>query len=181
MNRFLFLVVIAGLFVSLIPSAAGGQDFEVDSEKEKTRLNKDEITKLMIQVGRLPVPEQNSKMDRLWKDPSGSQTPRSDFLFCAGLAYWGNYKAQAYLGVAFENGRGIVSDSYESYIWYEIALDNPIDDAEMVQKIKEARDRVKLGLISVYPAPSEQELEELVTTRKDKISEYQAEIGKEQP
>lgn len=177
MNRFSFLVVIAALFVSLISMAAGGQDFGVESEKEKTRLNKDEITKLMIQVGRLPVPEQNSRMDRLWKDPSGSQTPRSDFLFCAGLAYLGNYKAQAFLGGAYENGRGIVNDSYESYVWYVVALDNPIEDAEVVQKIKEARERVKLGLISVYPAPSEQELEELVTAQKDRISEYQAEIG----
>jgi hypothetical protein len=177
MKKLNFWAIIVALSIALIPSSAGGQDFGAESEKEKTRLDKDEITKLMIQVGRMPVPEQNSRMDRLWKDPSGSETPRSDFLFCAGLAYLGNYKAQACLGGAYENGRGIVSDSYESYVWYTVALDNPIDDPEAVQNIKEARDRVKFGLISVYPAPSDQELDKLVTTQKDRISEYQAETG----
>ncbi len=181
MNRLYLFAIIAALSIALIPPAAIGQDFGIDSENDKTRLNTDEITKLMIQVGRLPVPEQNSRMDRLWKNPSGSQTPRSDFLFCVGLAYLGNYKAQAYLGGAFEHGRGIVSDSYESYVWYTIALENPIDDEEVEQKVREGKDRVKLGLISVYPAPSNQELEELVTGQKGRITEYQADIGNTQP
>jgi hypothetical protein len=169
------------LFVALISSAGTGQDLGAASENEQTRLSKDEITKLMIQVGRLAVPEQNSKMDRIWKDPFGSQTPRSDFLFCVGLAYLGNYKGQAYLGSAFENGRGIVRDSYESYVWYSIALDNPIDDEDAKQKIQKGRDRIKLALVSVYPAPSDQELKELVEAQKHRITEYLSEIRNTQP
>lgn len=180
MNRFLFLVVTAALFISLMPMAAVGQDFGVESEGEKTRPNRDEIAKLMIQVALLPVAEQNSKMDRIWKDPSGSQTPRSDFLFCTGLAHLGNFKAQACLGNAFENGIGVVNDSYEAYIWYALALDNVIGGEELKQKVQESKDRVKRSLMAVYPAPSDQELEEVVAGQKDRIAELQAETGKTQ-
>ncbi len=178
MNRFHFLAIIAVLFIAIIPLTVVGQDLNAASENEKTRLSEDEITNLMIQVERLPVLEQNSKMDRIRKDPSGSQTPRSDFLFCVGLAYLGNYKAQAYLGSAFENGRGIVGDNYESYVWYSIALSNAIDAEELKPQIQESRDRVKLALISVYPAPSDQELEELVEAQKNRITECLAEMKK---
>jgi len=160
--------------------AAVGQDFGVKSESEKTRPNRDEIAKLMIQVGRLSVAEQNSKMERIWKDPSGSQTPRSDFLFCTGMAHLGNYKAQAYLGGAFENGIGIVNDSFEAYVWYAIALDNAVGDEEVKQKVQERKNRIKLSLMAVYPAPSDQELEELVAEQKDRIAALQAETGETQ-
>ena len=176
MNKLNFLAIIIILIVVLIPLTVVGQDLSAASENEKTRLSEDEITNLMIQVERLPVLEQNSKMDRIWKDPSGSRTPRSDFLFCVGLAYLGNYKAQAYLGSAFENGRGIVADNYESYVWYSMALNNVVDDEEAKPQIQEGRDRVKLALISVYPAPSDQELEELVEAQKNRITECLAEI-----
>jgi hypothetical protein len=181
MNRFLHLAVMTLLFIALIASAGTGQDLGAASENEKTRLSRDEIIKLMIQLGRLPVPEQDSKMDRIWRDPSGSQTPRSDFLFCAGLAYLGNHKAQAYLGNAFENGRGIVRDPYESYIWYSIALGNLIDDEDAKQKIQKGRDRVKMELVSVYPAPSDHELEEAVETQKHRMIKYLSEIRDTQP
>ena len=177
MNRFLGFAVLAAWFIVLVPLTASGQDLGAVSEDEQTRLDKEEITKLMLEVGRLPVPERDSRMDRIWKDPSGSKTPRSDFLFCAGLAYLGNYRAQAYLGSAFEKGRGIVGDSYESYVWYSIALDNSIEDADERREIRKARDRVKLGLVSVYPAPSDQELEELVEAQKHRIAEYLTEVG----
>ena len=177
MNRFLHFAVLAVLLIALVPFSGFGQDLGAVSENTQTRLSKDEVTKLMIQVGRLPVTEQDSRMDRIWKDPSGSRTPRSDFLFCAGLAYLGNPEAQAYLGRAFENGRGIVEDPYESYVWYTIALDNSVRDEEAKQKIEKARDRVKLGLVSVYPAPSDQELEELVKAQEQRIAECRAEIS----
>ena len=178
MNRKLYLTVLAALIIGLMPLEGVGQDLAAASENEKTRLNKDEIMELMIQVDRLPVLEQNSRMDRIWKDPSGSRTPRSDFLFCMGLAYLGNYKAQAYLGRAYENGRGIVEDTYESYVWYSIALDNAVDDDETKQKIQERRERIKMGMISVYPAPSDHELGEIVEAQKNRITESLAEIKK---
>ncbi len=176
MNKFLCLAVMIVLSIALIPLAAIGQEIRAESESELTRPDKDQITGLMIQVKRMPVQEQDSKVNRLWKDPSGSKTPRSDFLFCVGFAYLGNHKAQAYLGSAFENGRGIVRDTYESYVWYSIALDNPATDNDAKQKIREGRERIKQELISVYPAPSDYELEELVEEQKQRIAEYLAEI-----
>ena len=176
MNRILYLAILATLIIGLMPLEGIGQDLAAASENEKTRLDKDEIMELMIQVERLSVLERDSRMDRIWKDPSGSRTPRSDFLFCAGLAYLGNYKAQAHLGSAFENGRGIVVDSSESYVWYSIALDNAADDDEAKKNIQERRERVKMGLISVYPAPSDHELEGYVEAQKNRITEYLAEI-----
>ena len=178
MNKSLWLTVMLVLSLSVIPLTAVGQDLKAASENEKTRLEKEEITKLMIQVRRLPVSEQESRMGRIWKDPSGSKTPRSDFLFCVGLAYLGNYKAQAYLGSAYESGRGIVTDSYESYVWYLVALQNASGDAEAEQKLRKDRDRIKMSLVSVYPAPSDEELDELVKERLHRITEYQSEIGK---
>jgi hypothetical protein len=176
MNRVLYIALIMMIFFTLMPITLLGQDMSAVSEDEQTRLGKDEITKLMIQVERVPVVEQNRKMDLLWTDKAGDKTPRSDFLFCAGMAYMGNYKAQAYLGRAFEIGKGIVTDPYESYVWYSIALGNPIDDQEARQKIQSDRDRVKQSLVSVYPSPSDQELDELVKARKQEMTECLAEI-----
>ena len=75
-----------------------------------------------------------------------------------------------------ENGRGIVVDASESYVWYSIALDNAVDDDEAKKNIQERRERVKMGLISVYPAPSDHELEGYVEAQKNRITEYLAEI-----
>lgn len=166
------------LSIAWMPWKAVGQDLKAASENEKTRLEKEEITKLMIQVGNLPVSEQESRMEQIWKDPSGSKTPRSDFLFCVGLAYLGNYKAQAYLGSAYDNGRGIVMDPYESYVWYSVALQNASGDTESKQHFRKDRDRIKQALVSVYPAPTDEELDELVEERLHQITKLQAEIGK---
>ena len=117
-------------------------------------------------------------MERIEKDPSGSKTPRSDFLFCVGLAYLGNYKAQAYLGSAYDNGRGIVMDPYESYVWYSVALQNASGDTETKQQFRKDRDRIKQTLVSVYPAPTDEELDELVEERLHQITALRAEMGK---
>ena len=168
-------VMIIAAYV-LMPIALSGQEIKALSEDEQTRLGKDEITKLMIQVRRMPAVERDRKMDLLWSGKSGDKTPRSDFLFGVGLAYLGNYKAQAYLGRAYELGKGIVRDTYESYIWYSIALSNPVDDPEAKKKIQSERHHIKQLLVSVYPAPSDQELDDLVEARKRQMSDYLAEI-----
>ncbi len=182
MIRPLCLTITIVIFIALAPlTSVGQQDLGAVSENERTRLDKDEIVKLMALIGSLPVPDREAKMDRIWENPSGSQTPRSDFLFCTGLAYLGNYKAQAYLGSAFEKGRGVVEDSFESYVWYSIALGNFAGDEESKEEIQKSTSRIKLALVSVYPAPSDQELEELVEAQKHRIKEYLAETVKLRP
>ncbi len=162
------------LLLTLITAA--GQDVTPKSEDERSRLTKEEITILMIKVGRMPVPEQDGKMELIWKDPSGSQTPRSDFMFCTGLAYLGNYKAEAYLGFAYQNGRGIVEDLTEAYVWYSVALEHPIDDKATAERIRADRNHIKASLQSNYPAPSDDELEDLVKKQRDRMMQYLAEI-----
>ena len=176
MNKVLCLAIMIVISFTLMTTLLVGQDLKAVSENEQTRLSRDEITKLMIQVGSVPVAEQNRKIDLLWADKAGDKTPRSDFLFCMGMAYLGNYKAQAYLGRAFEAGKGIVIDFYESYVWHSIALSNAVDDREAEQKIQSDKDRIKQLLVSVYPSPSDQELDELIEARKQEITECMAEI-----
>jgi hypothetical protein len=177
MKKLFGILSLIALSFTLIPATLSGQNIEAVSEDIKTRLDGDEIKKLMVQVRLLPVAEQDRKMDLIWNDKSGGATPRSDFLFCAGSAYLENYRAQACLGRAFELGRGIVVDPYESYVWYSMALSHTIDDREMKQKIQDARDRIKQQLITVYPAPSDHELSELVGARKQLIQKYGEEVG----
>jgi hypothetical protein len=176
MIRGFLLTGTVALSLALAPIAALGQGLKAESEKEQTRLGKDEITGVMIRVSRVSVAEQNHKIDEIWTNQSSSKTPRSDFLFCAGLAYLGNYKAQACLGRAYENGIGIVQDPSEAYVWYSIALDNPKDGEAIKQKIEAEKDRVKQGLISTYPAPSDEDLAGMVEAQKRRMKEYQAEM-----
>mgnify|MGYP000844251225 CR=1 FL=1 len=150
------------------------------SEDAKTRPNKEEISALTLEAGRLPAREQNSRLEKILKDQAGSQTPRSDFMFCTGLAYLGNYKAQRCVGYAYEKGIGIVEDLTEAYTWYEIAHGNSIFDEADVQKTEEDRDRTRDRLISAYPHPTEDELNDLVNAQKLRIAQYQ-ELLKKSP
>jgi len=93
------------------------------------------------------------------------------FLFSSGSAYLGSYKAQAYLGNAFENGRGVDKDLQDAYAWYCIALDNPID-ASTGKKIRADRERVRKSLAD----KTDKDLADLVREQKMLIAGYLAEI-----
>lgn len=166
------------LTVFLAPCALAAQVPTAASEDTKTRPNQQEITGLMLQVGRLTGPQQNSNIDKVLAAQADSKTPRSDFLFCTGLAYLGDARAQACVAAAYEKGTGVVEDWLEAYTWYAIACDTRIADAAGQQKIEEARDQLKLRLLSTYPHPTEEELDNQVNAQKSKISQYQEEIKK---
>jgi hypothetical protein len=148
------------------------------SESVKTRPNKQEIIDLMIQIGRMPASQQTSKIGSLWQDFSASKTPRPDFLFCMGLAHLGNYKAQRCVANAYESGSGIVEDQSEAYAWYAIALENKIADITAGQKIEADKERVKTRLISAYPHPTEDELDDLVRAQQTRITQYRDDLKK---
>jgi len=169
------LLLTLTMILALASLCAFGQ-IKPASEEERTLLHKEEIIDCMIQAGRMSPDEQKDKVDRLWANDGGSQTPRSDFLYCYGFAYLDHYKAQACLGRAFENGIGIVQNYTDAYVWYTIALDHPVEDEAVWEKIETAKERVKMTLFSVYPAPSDFELDELVKKQKENIAQYQEEI-----
>jgi hypothetical protein len=177
MKKKIMVVGILVLTISTVPITAFGQEIKPESESERTLLNKSEIIELMIQAGQMSDQQREEKIDQLWASDT-SKTPRSDFLYCTAIAYLDNYKAQACLGRAFENGNGIVGNLPDAYVWYSVALDHPIDDVNFKNTIQTRRDHVEQMLHSVYPAPSDYELEDLVKTQKEKIEEYAAEAGK---
>lgn len=158
------------LFLCINYASTAAQVPVASSEKTFTRLDKQEIIGLMAQVSDIPDREQNNKLDQLLKKPSGSQTPRSDFLFCMGLAYLGNQKAQKCVGNAYEKGRGIVEDLLEAYTWFALSQEHKAVDS------KAELARVKTILVSTYPAPSDDELDEMVKAQKRRISQYQDEF-----
>jgi hypothetical protein len=176
MAKRLLLTAMIALPLALMPKMAAGQASKSAPERERTELAKDDITTLMIMVGRRPVVEQDWRMERIWEDMAGSQTPRSDFFFCTGYAYLGNYKAQACLGNAYENGRGVQRHVADAYVWYSIALDNPINDEVDRQKIRAGRDRTKKVLLTGTPARTEKELDGMVKAQKELKIECLAEI-----
>lgn len=177
MIKKLLLTITLTLTLALAPIMAIGQGLKPASESEQTLLNKSETIDLIKQAGTMSSQQQKEKLEQLWSADTKSKTPRSDFLFSSALAYLGHYKAQAYLAQAFENGRGIVSNLTDAYVWYTIALEHPIDDADLKGKIEAGQARVKMMLLSVYPSPSDFELEDSVKKQKDKIKEYAAEAG----
>jgi hypothetical protein len=175
MIRKMLLTIPVILPIVLIPMAAMGQGLKPASETEHSLLGKLEIIDLMKQAGRMPDQQQKEKINQLGADDAGGKTPRTDFLYCSAFAYMDQYKAQACLGRAFENGRGIVQDLTEAYVWYTVSLAHPIEDNAAKEKIQAAQEHVKQLLFSVYPAPDDYELEELVAQQKEKIIEYQEE------
>jgi hypothetical protein len=167
-KRFFF----AALLFTLSQSAMA------QSEDVKARLNKQEITDLMIQASRMTGPQQNEKMTQILKNPADSKTPRSDFAFCTGLAYLGNYKAQICVANALENGRGIVEDLSEAYAWYAIASESKAANESEIKKAEDERERVKEKLVSAYPHPTEDDLADLVNSQNTRIAQYQDQIKK---
>ena len=173
MRRFLLIAFIA-LPILFAHSALAAQ---AASEDAKSRPNKQEITDWMVQ-NRLPGPQQSGKIDQILANQAGSKTPRSDFMFCTGLAYLGNAKAQACVAKAYEAGLGVVEDLSEAYTWYALACETRSAEASEAQKVEEARDQLKLRLLSTYPHPTEEELDDQVNAQKTRIARYQAEIKK---
>jgi TPR repeat protein len=178
MVRKMLFALILIVPLSVNPAMASGQEPTASSEDVKTRLGKQEIIGLMVQMRRLSSPEQNSRLDAILRDSSGSKTPRSDFLLCAGLAYLGNYKAQRFVGSAYENGRGVVEDLSDAYVWYAIAQENTSADEAMKQTAQAARDRVKDKLVSTYPSPTDEDLDDLIKEQKSRMAQYQEEAKK---
>ena len=145
-----------------------------DSEEAKTRPNKQEIAGMMAKISRMSAQQQTSKIDTI--SLSASKTPRSDFMFCTGLAYLGNYKAQKCLGEAYENGRGIVEDLSEAYTWYAIAADNKIPDKDAQEKLQAEKDRIENKLLAAYPHPTEDDLADMIKAQKSRIEQYQEDL-----
>jgi hypothetical protein len=179
MLRRMFLISVIALSFPLLSVRAALQAPSAASEDIKTRLNKKETINLMRKFDRIPRAQQDVKLAQIARNQSDSKTPRSDFEYCVGLAYMGNYKAQACVARAFERGLGIVEDLSDAYVWYVLALDNSINDATTQKRLQEEKERIILKLRSSYPAPSDEELEELVRAEKNRVAEYQKEAGKE--
>jgi hypothetical protein len=171
-----FLAAIIAMSFVLIEAAA--QKAAPVSENDRTRPGKQEIIDWMLRTKAMPRAQQESRIDRICDEESAGRTQRSDFLFCIGLAYSGNYKGQACAGRACETGRGIVEDLMEAHTWYTLALENPDADKAEAARLQADKARVKNILVSVYPAPSDFELQELAAALKNRISQYQEEIKK---
>ena len=73
-------------------------------------------------------------------------------MFCTGLAYLGNAKAQACVAKAYETGLGVVEDLSEAYTWYALACESRIADAFAAQRVEETRDRVKTSAAVGLPS-----------------------------
>jgi hypothetical protein len=169
MFRKLLMAAIIACPLLLVQAAAA-------QEEEKSRLNKQEVIDLMVKAGKTPAAQQKGKLDLIWKDLSGSKTPRADFLFCAGLAYLGNHKAQRCVASAYESGIGIVEDLSEAYGWYSVALENRALDQGAKELLQADRDRVQMRLLAAYPHPTEDDLDDLVKAQKLRITQYQQDV-----
>jgi hypothetical protein len=169
-NRCLSTLVF---ILSLFPMALSAQETTV-SQQDTSRPDKQEIFVWLKKTAQIPEKQQNEKLDVILKSASDpeSKTPRSDFLFCIGLAYTGQGKAQQCVGRAYEKGRGVVEDLMEAYTWFALAVANnaPGGDADL--------ERVKTRLLSTYPAPSDEEFDNQVLDLKGRIAQYQMELKK---
>jgi hypothetical protein len=167
----LILPTACALFFVSMPTLA-------DSfEETKTRPDKQEITNQMIQIGRMSLQQRDSRVDQITGNQSVTKTPRSDFMFCVGLAYLGNYKAQTCVASAYENGRGVVEDLSEAYTWYFIAYEGQAQKPTE-EKAQALMESVKNRLVSAYPHPTEDDLDDMVKAQKARIAQYQAEAKK---
>ena len=172
------IAVMLMLLGAFSAASAATQGTASVSEDTKTRLHKEEVIELMAKTAQMPKAQQDSRLDLILKDQSGSKTPRSDYLLCTGLAYLGNYKAQECVGKAFEKGLGVIEDLSEAYAWYGIALENRGSDDAAEQRLEAAKARMTASMRSAYPAPSDDELDEMIDTQRNRIAQYQDEMKK---
>jgi TPR repeat protein len=150
---------------------AAEQGSAPSSEDVQTRPDRQEIIDLMIKSNRAPAQQRSERLNQLLGQ-SESKTPRSDFLFCTGLAYLGDYKAQICVAKAYEAGRGVVEDGIEAYVWYSIA-------AAKDQKLEAEQERMKNKLQTAYPFPSDDDLEAQLNAQQSRIKQYQADMKKQ--
>jgi hypothetical protein len=154
-KRSLFSFALAISFAaSILIAQTTGAD-----ETAKTRPDKQEIIDIMAQVNKIPPQQQTAKIDSIIKNSTASKTPRSDFMFCLGAAYLGNRQGQICAANAYERATGIVEDFTEAYTWHAIAG-------------SEGAEKMKIKLVSVYPAPTDEELENAVNARKSEAAHY---------
>ena len=167
------LLLLASFILAVFTSVSAAQ-VSAAFETDIYRPDKSDIIAWMNQASKIPAAQQNEKADAALKgiSASNSKTPRSDFQLCLGLAYLGNAKAQRCVAYAYEKGIGIVDDTLEAYVWFELAHRG--GDKESGADVS----RVILILNSAYPAPSEEELENMASEQKGKIATYQKEIKK---
>ena len=174
MIKRLFFMAAMMVALSAIPVPAPAQG---GSEDVKARPNKQDIIDQMIAAGRISAPQRNSRLDQILSGQPG-KTPRFDFMFCLGSAYLGNYKAQRCLGKAYEGGLGVVEDISEAYAWYSVAFENQSAEKSAQKEIESDLDRVKQRVFSSYPAPTDDDLDDLVKAQKSRIAQYQSEVKK---
>ena len=175
-SRLIFASMVL-LPLTLGPATAAGQAPD-PAEGVKARPNKQEIVDLMSKSRGMPLEQQHSLVDAILQNASAGQTPRSDFMLCTGLAHLGHPKAQMCVGRAYENGWGVVEDLSEAYAWYAIAHENASGDARAQKEALSGRDRVKDKLLSNYPAPNDDELEDLVNAQKSRIEQFREAVKK---
>jgi hypothetical protein len=168
--KLVFVALVFSLF--LTQGSFASQEPEVD-EGSVYRPDKQEIIDWMIVTARLTETQRNDRLETILTrgSRSGMDTARSDFLFCLGLAYRGDALARHSVARAYETGSGIVEDDMEAYLWFTLSFDGAVADSEAGQQ------RMKSRLISVYPSPSDHDLEMEVAARRRQIAQYQAEAG----
>lgn len=170
MYRKLILAFIVSALLSL------GATFAVQEpaapEQVRTRPNKQEIIDWITKARATAPSESEARVDTILKQSSAGSTPRSDFTFCFGLAHLGHPKAQVCTARAYEFAWGVVEDLSEAYAWYAIAAESASGGASAQELASAGRDRVKNKLLSVYPAPSDDDLDDLVREQKSRIEQY---------
>jgi TPR repeat protein len=175
MLRKLLLTMIIALSLTMAQTKAQ------ESEDSKARPNKQETLDSMIKAGRIPAQQQKARIDSLWAGSTSSdlsKTPRSDFLFCLGLSFLGNCKAQRCVGNRYERGIGIVEDLSEAYAWYSVALENQTADEASKGILEADKERVKTRLLSAYPHPTEDDLDDMTRALQTRIGQYQEDAKK---
>jgi TPR repeat protein len=171
-KRFLLGTILILPFALIAPGQSSAP------EDAKSRPNRQEILDLMARASRMPGQQQESELQRIANSQSESKTPRSDFLLCTGLAFGGNPKAQACVANAYENGRGVVEDPSEAYAWYSVAAENKKTDSATQERLEADRQRVKTKLVSAYPHPTDDDLDDLVKAQETRIAQYQSDARK---
>jgi hypothetical protein len=174
MTKTVVLTAIAMLI--LVQTSTAQQGSSTISEDDKTRPDRTEIINSMVKSAGMSSQQQDSQLNRILK--SESKTPRSDFLFCLGLAYRGVGKAQTCVAKAYETGSGVVEDQIEAYIWYALALENKSSAGSTEQSLESEEQRIKTKLQTAYPFPSDEDLENQLKTQHDRIAQYQSDFKK---
>ena len=171
-------VIPAAIAILILMQAAVAQQGSL-SEADKTRPGKEEILSSMIKSARMSNQQQDSQLNLILKNQSESKTPRSNFLFCIGLAYRGVGKAQTCIAKAYEAGLGVVEDQIEAYVWYAVAQGNKSPAGSTEQNFQSDTQRIKDKLQTAYPFPSDEDLENQLKAQQDRIAQYQSDFKKE--